>query len=205
MDRSVLNLHPMTKSEKTRQFIIEQSAALMNKRGVLGTSIADVMEATRLAKGGIYGNFQSKEEISIEAFNYLAQRLSARVDAILVDKANAKLKLFALLDFYHDSLALGDGGGCPLLNFGTEADDTNPDMRQRVAKVIKARQQRISKLVEQGKEEGLFKSTVDAQLFAVKTFSLLEGAIFTSRVMGSKAQMKTIVDLLKKEIETFSK
>ena len=43
----------MTKSERTRQFIIEQSAAIINKKGVAGTAISDLMEATKLAKRGI--------------------------------------------------------------------------------------------------------------------------------------------------------
>ena len=33
----------MTKSEKTRRFIIEQSAVIFNKKGIAGTSITDLM------------------------------------------------------------------------------------------------------------------------------------------------------------------
>ena len=43
------------------------------------------------------------------------------------------------LDYYNDNLAPNEMGGCPLLNFGTEADDTNPDLKQRVAKMIRKR------------------------------------------------------------------
>ena len=67
----------MTKSEKTRRFIIEQSAVIFNKKGIAGTSITDLMEATKLAKGGIYGNFNSKEEISVEVFDYLTGIVSS--------------------------------------------------------------------------------------------------------------------------------
>ena len=57
-----------TKAERTRQFIIEASAPIINKKGVAGTSLTDIMEATKLAKGGIYGNFENKEEICKEIF-----------------------------------------------------------------------------------------------------------------------------------------
>ena len=53
-------METMTKSEKTRRFIIEQSAAIFNKKGIAGTSISDLMESTKLAKGGIYGNFDER-------------------------------------------------------------------------------------------------------------------------------------------------
>jgi TetR/AcrR family transcriptional repressor of nem operon len=47
----------MSKGENTRQFIIEKAALIMNQKGIAGTSISDIMEATKLAKGGIYRRF----------------------------------------------------------------------------------------------------------------------------------------------------
>ena len=39
-----------------------------NRRGYEGTSISDLMEATRLKKGGIYRHFTDKEQLVGEAF-----------------------------------------------------------------------------------------------------------------------------------------
>jgi TetR/AcrR family transcriptional repressor of nem operon len=191
----------MTKSERTRQFIIEQSASIINKKGVAGTAISDLMEATKLAKGGIYGNFENKDEICIEAFDYLTGIVASGLDSAIAAKRTAREKLFTLLDYYNDNLASGEVGGCPLLNFGTEADDTNPELKQRVAKAIKRSQQRITKLVEEGQAAGEFNKRTDASLFALKMFTMIEGAIFASRVTSNKALMKSIVDILKKEID----
>jgi AcrR family transcriptional regulator len=193
----------MTKAEKTRQFIIEKSAAIINKKGVAGTSITDLMKATKLAKGGIYGNFQSKDEISIEVFNYLSGAVGKALDNVVSGKSTAKEKLFALLDCYENQFGVPQMGGCPLLNFGLEADDTNPTIKQRVAKGIKASQLRISKLVEEGKANGEFSRKIDSGVFAIKMFTMIEGAIFTTRVTNSQTALSTVVDLLKKEIEIF--
>jgi TetR/AcrR family transcriptional regulator, transcriptional repressor for nem operon len=190
----------MTKSEKTRQFIIEQSAAIINKKGIAGTAISDLMTATKLAKGGIYGNFDSKEEICAEAFNYLAGLVSNGLDKAIAGKTTARQKLFALLDYYNDNLASSQMGGCPLLNFGTEADDTNPELKERVAKAVKKSQVRMANLVEEGKLNGEFHKKTDAAVFAIKMFTMIEGAIFTFRVTNNKSIMKTVVDILKKEI-----
>ena len=191
----------MTKSEKTRRFIIEQSAVIFNKKGIAGTSISDLMESTKLAKGGIYGNFNNKEEIIVEVFDYLTDLVASGLDKAAAGKATAREKLFAILDYYNDSLASSEMGGCPLLNFGTEADDTNPDLRQRVAKTIKKSRQRISKVVEEGQAAGEFDKGTDAGIFAIKMFTMIEGGIFASRVTNNKGLMKTIVDVLKKEID----
>ena len=191
----------MTKSEKTRRLIIEQSAAIFNKKGVAGTSITDLMEATKLAKGGIYGNFNSKDEICVEVFDYLTGIVSRGLDRATAGKTTAREKLFAILDYYNDNLAPNEMGGCPLLNFGTEADDTNPDLKQRVAKMIRKSQQRMARAIEEGKASGEFDKGTDASIFAVKMFTMIEGGIFAARVTNNKATMKTIVDILKKEIE----
>lgn len=193
----------MSKSERTKQFIIEQSAAIFNKKGVAGTSISDLMEATKLAKGGIYGNFESKDEICVEAFNYLTRAVGKGLDSAVAIDGSAKEKLFSLLDYYQEEVATSEIGGCPLLNFGLEADDTNPSLRMEVAKAIKRSQQRIQRVVDGGKSTGEFGKRVDSGVFAMKMFAMIEGAIFTSRVTGSSATMKAVVDALKKEISTF--
>lgn len=190
----------MTKSERTRQFIIEQSAAIINKKGVAGTAISDLMEATKLAKGGIYGNFENKDEICVEAFDYLTSQVGRGLDNVISAQHTAREKLFALLDYYNDNLASSETG-CPLLNFGTEADDTNPELKQRVAKGIKRSQQRMLKLIEEGQAAGDFNKRTDASLFALKMFTMIEGAIFASRVTNNKGLMKSVVDMLKKEID----
>jgi TetR/AcrR family transcriptional repressor of nem operon len=203
-DRSYLYII-MGKGEDTRQFIIEKAAALFNQKGIAGTAISDIMEATSLAKGGIYRRFQSKEEITLEAFNYLFNRLSGAIKTVLEGQSAATDKLFALLDLYHDRLAMEKNGGCPLLNFGTEADDTDPVLKEEVAKGIKAIQDMISQTVQDGIHTGEFQAAVDADTFGIKMFNLLEGSILACRVMNNKQQMKMMTDLLKIEINGFLK
>jgi TetR/AcrR family transcriptional repressor of nem operon len=182
----------MTKAEKTRKFIIEKAAPIFNKKGIAGTAISDIMEATKLAKGGVYGNFDSKEEICIEAFNILQAQEG---------KITAKEKLLALVDFYTVRLFNSNRGGCPILNFGTEADDTNPLIKQKVKDAIANAQGRISKLVYEGIINGEFKKTFNAEIFAIKMFTMVEGAILISRTQGNNHQVKIIGEILIAEIE----
>jgi len=191
----------MSKADRTRQFIIETAAPIFNKKGVAGTSISDIMEATHLAKGGVYGNFENKDQICLEVFNYLAKSLSDAIYKSLAGKTTAKEKLFALFNFYKDRLFKSNSGGCPILNFGTEADDTNPVIKNQVKEAIETSQSRIAGLVKLGIANGEFKATFDAEIFAVKAFAMIEGAMMISRVQSSNHQMVLITDLLKAEIE----
>jgi AcrR family transcriptional regulator len=65
----------MSKGDQTREKIIAKAAELFNQRGLEGTSMADLMEATGLEKGGIYRHFPSKEAVAAEAFDYAWVRL----------------------------------------------------------------------------------------------------------------------------------
>ncbi len=193
----------MSKGEDTRYFIIEKAAALLNRKGIAGTSISDIMEATGLAKGGIYRRFESKEEITREAFHYLYNRLSDRIAAAIAHESSAKGQLYAILDLYHDHLVLDKNGGCPLLNFGTEADNTDLGLRDRVARGIKEMQDSFSRIIADGIKSGEFTKKVNPGEFGVKMFNLLEGAILSCRVMNDRHQMKQVSDMLKNEITTF--
>lgn len=168
-----------------------------------GTAISDIMEATEMAKGGIYGNFTSKEEICLEAFDYLAKGLYRRLDQVIESQNTAKDKLYALLDYYVERLVYSDTGGCPLLNFGTEADDTNPAIKQKVNEAINAIQKKISQLVTEGKRKGEFNSEVNARAFALKTLAIIEGGMFIGRVQNSNSALKQLTAMLKAEIAAF--
>jgi AcrR family transcriptional regulator len=195
----------MSKGDDTRKYIIEKAAALYNIKGISGTSINDVMEVSQLAKGGIYRHFKNKEELTLAVFQYLVARLSNAISHTIKEEVTAIGKLHTLLDFYTDRLVLSSTGGCPLMNFGVEADDTDASLSEQVGKGIRAIQQQISHIIQEGIRTGEFRTSVNAGLFGIKMFNLLEGTMLICRVTKNKAQMKTVTHLLREEITSFKK
>src|SRR5262245_23427611 len=118
-------MNDMTKAERTRQFIIEQSAPIFNTKGLAATAMSDIMEATKMAKGGLYGHFESKEELAHTVVDYNLSKLLGKLEQAINNARTAKEKLFAYLDFNKSPLSTPLLGGCPLINFGMEADDTD--------------------------------------------------------------------------------
>ncbi|WP_333624206.1 TetR family transcriptional regulator [Sphingobacterium siyangense] len=53
----------LTKAEKTKQVILETASLLYYEKGISGVSIDDVLEATKLTNGCIYGHFSEKEDL----------------------------------------------------------------------------------------------------------------------------------------------
>jgi len=195
----------MTKAEKTRQTIIERSAAIFNKKGIAGTAMSDIMEATGLAKGSLYVHFDNKEKLSHAAADFMLQRQKLRADRAMAQPGTAKEKL---MTFFRSTVApseLSVPGGCPMLNLGLEADDTNPAIRTRVLKMTEQLQSDIARLVEHGVRSGEFKPTVNAEAFAIRSFAIIEGGIFLSRLSGNMKKMTVILESLDAEIGSFEK
>src|ERR1700734_3919402 len=89
----------MTKAERTKQFIIEKSAPIFNIKGIAGTAMSDIMEATKLAKGSLYVHFESKEDLSYCAVDYNVDSFVNKTRFVIDKHTSAKTKLIALLDF----------------------------------------------------------------------------------------------------------
>lgn len=190
----------MSKAERTRQFIIEAAAPIINKKGVAGTSLSDIMEATKLAKGGIYGNFESKEEICVEAFLYLRSNLASKLDLAVSQGNSAQSKFFNLLDVYRNDVSMMEG--CPILNFGTEADDTNPVMKEHVKKAAFSSQKRFFTILENGIKNKELSSDLNPEAFSIKIFAMVEGAILCGKLVGNQ-QMVIVLDSIKEEFKRY--
>ncbi len=194
----------MRKGEITRQFIIEKAAPIINRKGMAGTSLSDIMEATQLAKGCLYGNFDNKEEICLESFNFLTQRYASELKGHLSNYPAGKARLLAYLDFSLHSKFRDENGGCPVINFGSEADDTNPVIRERVKQTIRGTQEMLKQMITDAIGLDQFKPTVDARLLALKFYTMLEGAVLISRIENSNIQLEQITKLIQNEIEEIS-
>ncbi len=190
----------MTKAEKTRQYIIEKSAPIFNTKGVSGTVMTDIMEATKLAKGSLYAHFENKEDLSYAAVDYNMQILRTITSKVIKKHKTAKGKIIGFLNLFSDPLNHPVFGGCPMLNFGMEADDTSPIIVSKVGDMIKEVQQELKEIVDTGILNGEFKKDWDSKKFAVKVFALMEGGNLISRTTRSNAQMKIIVQIIKDEI-----
>lgn len=191
----------MSKAERTKQFIIEKSAPIINKKGMAGTSLTDIMEATKLAKGGIYGNFENKEEICKESFLYLRSQLAEKLNNAVSQGKTAKEKLFKLLAVYNNRDNMTDG--CPILNFGVEADDTNLFIKEQVKKAILSAQKRFFDIIELGIANKELSSEINPEQFSIKIFAMIEGAVLYRKVFDNNDQMNVVLESIKTEFERY--
>jgi TetR/AcrR family transcriptional regulator, transcriptional repressor for nem operon len=192
----------VTKAEKTRQHIIEQTAPVFNCKGFAGTSLADLTEKTGLTKGALYGHFENKEAIAAAAFQYAMTKVRALVRTKVGAYETYQSQLMALLDFYAEYVFEPPvAGGCPLLNAAVEVDDDHLSMRGIVAKEIVQTVEFIETLLVNGKTAGEFKGDTKARELAYTFFCMIEGAIMFSRAERSREPMDIVIAHCKKLLD----
>lgn len=188
---------PLKKSERTRQFIIEKTAHVFNKRGYVATSLTDLTEATGLSKGSIYGNFKNKEEVATAAFDYNFSLIVGAIRERIQKQANAIDKLLEHVRAYRESSnAIYEHGGCAILNTAIDADFVNPMLKKRVTEVVQQWLDAIHAIVEHGIERGEICKDVDPTRFSTFFVGLTEGGVFLFKATGESRYIFEALDHL---------
>ncbi|GAO44518.1 TetR/AcrR family transcriptional regulator [Flavihumibacter petaseus] len=187
----------LSKSERTRQFIIEKTAPIFNAKGYAGTSMSDLTEATGLTKGSIYGNFENKDEVALAAFDYNFGRITDYMKERIKASDNAIDRLLTYPNVYRNFLKIPFlKTGCPLLNTAAEADDTHPQLKKKAAAALTFWRTSLENQVKRGIARNEIKSGTDPYQFAVILMSLLEGAVLQAKVTGKSAELQVAMDFL---------
>lgn len=185
----------LTKAERTTQFILETVAPIFNKKGYFGTSMSDLTEATGLTKGSIYGNFENKEQLALEAFNYNVRKVNGLLKKEIGHLESSREKLFALTNFYRGYYAYtGEFGGCPFINVGVDSLHHNTLLAKRSKQVTRQWMDNLEKIIRQGIDNGEFRKSCDPKKIAVLLFGMIEGGIFLTTILDEKHFMQNLMD-----------
>ncbi len=187
----------MSKAQETREKILREAAALFNQYGYSGSSMSDIMRVTGLQKGGIYNHFKSKDELALQAFDFVIEGMRKQYLTVLKGKHSAVDRLKAIISIF-SNLAENPPipGGCPLLNTAVESDDAHPALRERVQIAMDGWRALICQIINKGIAKGEVRENVEADVVATIMISTLEGAVMMSKLYGDAIHVKRAVTYL---------
>ncbi|UTR16847.1 TetR/AcrR family transcriptional regulator [Salipaludibacillus sp. LMS25] len=184
----------MKKGELTRRHIIRKSAPIFNTKGYMTTTMNDIIEETRIQKGGIYRHFKDKEHLMVESFHFSTDVMRTHLMTSVSQHEHATDKLIAFVEAF---LQLTKGepivGGCPIFNAAIEMDDL--DMRGLLPAINEALDMMINGLVtmiEEGMTRQELKQSLQPYDTAVYIVSTLEGGLVLDRLKKDE-QLTTII------------
>ena len=192
-----------TKGLQTRQRIVEMAAPVFNRQGYVGASMRDLISATGLEKGGIYNHFGSKEQLALEAYDFAMSRVTnalARSQDGATDAVDRLTRMIRAFATFARKPAIA--GGCPIMNTAIEADDGNPELRDRAEQSMTLWHRLIGRIVKDGIAAGTLASGTDPYALASLVTASLEGALMLSRLYGDPAYTDRVVDHLVAHVET---
>jgi TetR/AcrR family transcriptional regulator, transcriptional repressor for nem operon len=192
----------MSKGQQTRERILEQAAALFNQKGFAGASMADLMEATGLQKGGLYRHFESKETLAVEALDFAIARMGERFREAVASEAHAVDRVVAVtgvfVEVFRDPPV---PGGCPMMNAAIENDHGNPQLRARTRAAMDALWALIERILRQGRERGEVRPEADSAELATVVISMAEGALMMAQLYDDPGPLHKTTIFLRRYLD----
>jgi TetR/AcrR family transcriptional repressor of nem operon len=191
-----------TKAERTKKYIIEKTAPVFNAKGYAGTSMFDLMEVTGLTKGSIYGNFENKDEVALAAFDYNFQQISVYIKAQMSQHTTIIHKLLVYPQTYRNFLKLPFLiHGCPVANTATEADDTHPELKEKVSQALHFWRGSVEKLLKAGMENKEIKADINITEVVAVITGLIQGAALHAKASGKTNYLNASMNFLENMIK----
>ena len=184
--------------ENTRDKILDSAKRLFEHKGYHETSMDDIVEASGLSKGAIYGYFDSKEALfeSLQEKDY--SELLERAEKLLADEGPAKSKLERIADIYflsHDSPSREQ---CRMsLQFSAASLSMRP-VHGKVENQYVRIHALLTAILKEGIRKGEFKKGIDTHSIALVLFSTFKGLSVLWATTDTKIDWKSIRNALVK-------
>ena len=138
---------PKERKRKTRQRIVQAAASAFRKQGIADVGIAELMKQAGLTHGGFYAHFSSKEDLLAEALAHASNQVSATLRQAASNQPSPSA-LLSIADSYLSPKHLQHPeAGCPVAALGPELVRSTANVRQTLAKGIRARLQALVDLL----------------------------------------------------------
>lgn len=115
-------------AEANRQTVIDTACRLFREHGYDGIGLKDLMQAAGLTQGAFYKQFESKDDLIVQASNRALEGASQRWAT--ASEARPQDPMGAVLDFYLSARHRNQRmEGCPIVALSADAARKGPEVR----------------------------------------------------------------------------
>ena len=194
----------MKKSEATRLNILQKAFELIYVNGYQTTSVDEIIATTQVTKGAFYYHFKTKDEMGLAIINELM--IPNFKNTFIEPFQNIANPLDAIYNLMYDLLIENENlkveYGCPASNFTQEMAPWNIDFTKALNQLSQQWENVMIEAVENGKENGLVKTEVNAKEVAVFVLSGYWGVRNLGKLEISKSVYLVYLKGLKSYFET---
>jgi AcrR family transcriptional regulator len=179
----------VNKGERTKQKILKDAMKFASVYGLSKVTIGEISKLTNMSRTGVISHFKDKEDMQIAIIQYSGYQYIENV----IYKSKHENSLTRLRNYYKcwrawvDKLEEEHSGSCPLI----KATFDYQDREENSVSVYIKKQQReliayVAKLVQRCIDDGYFKSDLNANSFAVQSYSYYLGYNVTKNLYGKE-------------------
>lgn len=172
----------MGKGDITKGKILETASDLFYLYGYRGTSVDDILKASRVKKGNFYFHFKSKEALGAAVLDIYAARTTSLLCGALNKKGNPVEAVYRLFLNQEKRLkSAGYCGGCPFGNLALELADHYPAFRKKIDKIFDTWADEINEMLHRAKKEKYLDASIDTRKLSHFIIALLEGVTLLAK------------------------
>jgi len=184
-----------SKGEATRQRIVDAAADLIYTRGVEGTSIDDVIDASGTGKSQVYHYFGGKTEL-VEAV------VEAQITRVLGEQAVflGDLRTMRGFERWRDSVVVDVRGprgahGCPIGSLASELADRSETARQNLEQGFAVWERWFRVGLERMQDSGELRPDADIDELAMGVMAAVQGGYLLSQTRRDGRSMAAALDM----------
>lgn len=120
-------------AEFERNDVLNKAMDVFWRTGYTGTSITDLVQATNLKPGSLYGAFKSKRDLFIEVIDTYSQRRVRNIREALACYEHPIEAIHSFFDHFVEDLKKDEiGRGCLMVNTMLELATEDSEIRERI-------------------------------------------------------------------------
>ena len=180
---------------RTRSRIVATAADLIRVRGVGGTTLDDVVLASKVSKSQLYRHFEDKPALVRAVIEFVGERRIAGERERL-----ERVKTFAGLRRWRDALvqqnAVQDGRyGCALGSLANEVSDQDSIARAKLQDLFAAWRELFEDLLGRFQREGVIPQDADVAQLATGFVAAIQGGYLLAQTSRDVAPMASAIDM----------
>jgi TetR/AcrR family transcriptional regulator, transcriptional repressor for nem operon len=181
------------KGERVRARIVEEAAALIHERWVVGTTLDDVKVAAEVSGSQLYHYFPDKDDLVQAVIDYQADGIVSRNRHALESANGVETWRNMVITAARRTKAKG---GCQLGSLVGQLAESDPDARALIAAGFDQWAAAISDGLRSLDADGKLPSNIDPDDLATTLLATLQGGLLLAQVQRSSRPFETAVDTL---------
>ncbi|MDQ0379007.1 TetR/AcrR family transcriptional regulator [Amycolatopsis thermophila] len=174
----------------TPERLIRSTQELLWDRGYVGTSPKAIQQHADAGQGSMYHHFTGKADLALAAIQRSAGELRAEAEAALSGNGTAPERIEAYLSRERDVLR-----GCRIGRLAQDPDIiASPELRRPVHETFEWLQQRISRVIDEGRQRGELPPHLDPDATAATIAAAVQGGYVLARAAGSPEPFERAID-----------